>query len=70
MANLTPTQKRNLLAELISLKNSCGYDIASVIGYPLSRYNFEKIKSNIDELIKEWEESNGCEYYPYYLEQN
>jgi hypothetical protein len=67
MENLTPTQKRNLLAELVYLQSVCGYDVASVMGYPLSRFNFDKVKSTIDELIKEWEYSNDCPYYPHYI---
>jgi hypothetical protein len=69
MANLTPTQKRNLLSELVALQHSCGYDFRGFIGRPLNYWNYEKIQSIINDLTKEWEESNGCEYYPYYLEQ-
>lgn len=70
MKNLTPTQKRNLLSELVALQNACGYDFSGFIGRPLNYWNYEKIQSLIDKHIKEWEESNDCEYYPYYLEKN
>ena len=70
MKNLTPTQKRNLLAELVALKYSNGYNISGFLGRPLNFWDYDKIKSSISDLIKEWEECNGCEYYPYYLEQN
>lgn len=70
MKNLTPTQKRNLLAELISLKNSCGYEISYYMGKPLSRFDFEKVQNTINELALEFEEINGCEYCFTYSNRN
>lgn len=62
MKNLTPKQKRNLLAELITLKSSCGYCIAGYMGKPLSNFDFEKIQNSINKFALEFEEINGCEY--------
>ncbi len=62
MENLTPTQKRKLLAELVTLKNSCGYDVINLIGHPLNKFDFNKVKNSIQLLIIEWEEINSCEY--------
>lgn len=69
MQNLTPKQKRNLLSELLFLKSRLGYDISPLVGYPLSRYNFDAINTNVNLLIAEWEYSNEHKYEPYYLEQ-
>jgi hypothetical protein len=69
MANLTPTQKRNLLSELLFLKCRLGYDITGLVGHPLSKYNFDAINTNINLLVAEWEYSNEFKYEPYYLEQ-
>ncbi len=58
MTKYTPTQKRNLLAELVCLRHSLGYDIAGIMGLPLSKINFDKVVELIYELIEEWKESN------------
>jgi hypothetical protein len=70
MKKLTPTQKRNLLAELISLKNSCCYDFSDYMGKPLSRFDFEKVQNSISNLAIEFEEINGCEYSFTYSQRN
>lgn len=70
MKNLTPTEKRNLLTDLILLKNSCGYDITPFIGYPLTRFDFDKVQNVINLLAKEYEEINGCEYSFTYSDRN
>ena len=62
MENLTPTQKRKMLSELVCLKNSCGYDITHLMGYPLNKFDFNKVKNSIQILINEWQEINSCEY--------
>jgi hypothetical protein len=70
MENLTPKQKRNLLADLITLKSSCGYDISGYMGKPLSYYDFNKVQNGINELANEFLESNGCEYSFTYSDRN
>lgn len=70
MKNLTPTQKRNLLAELVTLKSSCGYDIAGYMGKPLSVFDFLSVQNSINKLAAEFQESNGCEYSFYYTGLN
>lgn len=69
MKNLTTKQKRNLLTELILLKNDCGYHVADFIGRPLNYFNYDKVQEVIKSTIIEWEGMNGCEYSsPYSLE--
>jgi len=70
MKNLTPTQKRNLLADLITLKSQCGYDIIHLVGQPLSYFDFEKVKSLINEIAIEYQEMTGHEFYFTYSERN
>jgi hypothetical protein len=70
MKNLTPTEKRNLLTDLILLKNACGYDLTPFIGYPLTRFDFDKVQNVINLLAKEYEEINGCEYSFIYSDRN
>lgn len=59
MEKLTPTQKRNLLADLITLESQCGYNITHLIGHPLSHFNFEKVKQAIKQLSIEYQEMTG-----------
>jgi|688.fasta_scaffold125538_1 hypothetical protein len=70
MENLTTTEKRNLLADLIVLKSSCGYDISGFMGKPLSYYNFEKVQNGINELANEYFEINGSEFCFTYSSRN
>lgn len=69
MKNLTPTQKRNLLADLITLKSVCGYNISMFMGKSLNYFDYEKVQNSINELLIEYYESNGCEFALTYSDQ-
>ena len=70
MKNLTPTQKRNLLADLVILKSNLGYDISGYMGQPLTKFNWEAVQNSISELSNEYLECNGCEFSATYSERN
>jgi hypothetical protein len=70
MEKLTPTQKRNLLADLITLKSNLGYDISNYMGQPLSKFNWDAVQNSLKELAIEFIECNGDEYSFTYSERN
>ncbi len=70
MKNLTPTQKRNLLADLITLKSNLGYDISGYMGQPLTKFNWDAVQNSITELSNEYLECNGDEFTAVYSSRN
>ena len=50
MKNLTPTEKKKLLAKMIELMVSMGYEIEPYMGLPLSKFNFENVQKQIEKL--------------------
>jgi hypothetical protein len=56
---MKPKDKRGLLAELIILYNYCGYTFEHLIGHPLSYFDYNKVKTSIEELKKEKAEIDG-----------
>ena len=50
MEKLTPTQKKKLLAKMLELMVNMGWNIESYMGLPLSRFNFEKVQKQIEQL--------------------
>lgn len=50
MENLTPKQKKKLLAKMLELMVNMGWNIEPYMGLPLSRFNFEKVQKQIEQL--------------------
>ena len=50
MKNLTPTEKKKLLAKMFELMVSMGCEIEPYMGLPLSKFNFENVQKQIDKL--------------------
>jgi hypothetical protein len=50
MKNLTPTEKKKLLAKMFELMVNMGWNIESYMGLPLSKFNFENVQKKIEQL--------------------
>ena len=59
MSKLSPTQKRELLAEMVELYSQCGYSISEFMGRELSYFNYEAVKIAIAKLKIQLEEQNN-----------
>ena len=53
---LTPFEKRDLLRQLIEKYVFLGYDIKPLIGYPLSYYDWDQVKKQLDKISIEADE--------------
>lgn len=59
---MKPTEKRALLVEFVELMVRNGYDISCVVGRPLSYFNYEMVRVEMDRIKEEYAENN---YTPY-----
>ncbi len=50
MKNLTPTEKKKLLAKMLELMINMGYEIEPYMGLPLSKFNFDNVQKQIEKL--------------------
>jgi hypothetical protein len=51
---MTPTQKRKLLRRYVELQIYLGNDIKWIFGKPLSYFDYDKLKTRIQELEDEY----------------
>jgi hypothetical protein len=50
MKNLTPTEKKKLLAKMLELMVGMGYEIEPYMGLPLNKFNYDNVQKQIEKL--------------------
>ena len=61
--SLTPTQKREMLQDLIIISDRTGYDISNLIGYSLSNFNWLNVFDALVERNEDYKSMNNECYF-------